>query len=91
MSTREYHAFRSMQCICTIQRSARSSFTSGKLTIREPPSRGYVRNGRVRIQSGIPFGASFWKKPGALIPSRKRFIVNGRSRRCGMTAGATSR
>ena len=60
----------SMQCICTIQSSASVELTSGKSTSREPPSRGQVRNWRVGIQSGIPFGACFWKKPGLSIPSR---------------------
>ena len=46
---------------------------------------------RVGIQSGMPFGASFWKKNGAAAPSRKRFIVNGRSRRCGRTTGRDGR
>ena len=78
----------SMQCICTIQSSASRELTSGKSTRREPPSRGCVSNRRVGIHDGIPFGACFWKKPSPAMPSRYRFIVNGRSRRCGTIAGA---
>ena len=80
----------SMQCICTIHRSASSSFTRGKSTSRDSPSRGKVRKRRVGIQSGIPLGAFFWKKDGAAAPSRKRFIVNGRPRRWGTSTGATA-
>ena len=40
-------------------------------------------------QLGMPFGACFWKKLPPDSPSRQRFIVNGRSRRCGRIAGAT--
>jgi hypothetical protein len=60
----------SMQCICTIQRSASGALTSGKSTSREPPSRGCVVKRRVGIHDGIPFGACFWKKPWPAIPSR---------------------
>ena len=67
LSTREYHAFMSMQWNCTIQSSASSSLTSGKSTSRSPPSRGCVRNVRVGIQSGMPFGACFWKNEPPLI------------------------
>ena len=56
---------------------------------RRPRAR-QVRNCRVGIQSGMPFGACFWKKQPPGSPSRQRFIVNGRSRRCGTIAGATS-
>jgi hypothetical protein len=80
----------SMQCICTIQRRASSSFTSGKSTSRELPSRGKVRKRFVGIQSGMPLGASFWKNDPPAAPSRKRFIVNGRFRRWGTSAGATA-
>ena len=80
----------SMQCICTIQRSASGELTSGKSTSRVPPSRGQVWNCRVGIQDGMPFGACFWKKLPPGSPSRQRFIVNGRSRRCGTIAGATA-
>ena len=78
----------SMQCICTIQSSASRLLTSGKSTSRDSRSsfrwpRGHVRNWRVGIQSGIPFGACFWKNEPPARPSRQRFIVNGRSRRCG--------
>ena len=90
LSTREYQAFMSMQCICTIQSSASRELTSGKSTSRDPPSRGHVRNCRVGIHDGIPFGACFWKKRPPASPSRQRFIVNGRSRRCGTIAGATA-
>ena len=80
----------SMQWNCTIQSSASRSFTSGKSTSREPPSRGHVRKRRVLIHDGIPFGACFWKKLPPRTPSRQRFIVNGRFFRCGTIAGATS-
>ena len=70
LSTREYHGFMSMQCICTIQSSASGEFTSGKSTSRAPPSRGCVVNRRVGIQDGMPFGACFWKNPSPAIPSR---------------------
>ena len=90
LSTREYHAFMSMQCICTIQSSASAELTSGKSTMREPPSRGNVSNGRVGIHDGMPFGACFWKKLPPASPSRQRFIVNGRSRRWGTSTGATA-
>ena len=90
LSTREYQAFMSMQCICTIQRSASTELTSGKSTSREPPSRGPGLNCLVGIQAGMPFGACFWKNAPPASPSRQRFIVNGRSRRCGRIAGATA-
>ena len=80
----------SMQCICTIQSSASRELTSGKSTSREPPSRGCVVNVRVGSQSGIPFGACFWKNEPPAIPSRQRFIVKGRSRRWGTSVGATA-
>ena len=51
----------SMQFICTIQSSASGELTSGKSTRRDPPPRGKVRNVRVGIQDGMPFGACFWK------------------------------
>ena len=38
----------------------------------------------------MPFGACFWKKDEPVMPSRQRFIVNGRSRRCGTSTGATA-
>ena len=44
------------------------ALTSGKSTSRVSPSRGQVRNRRVGIQSGIPFGACFWKKLPPAIP-----------------------
>jgi hypothetical protein len=90
LSTREYHAFMSMQWYCTIQSSASSSLTSGKSTSRSPPSRGWVRNWRVGSQSGMPFGACFWKNEPPATPSRQRFIVKGRSLRCGTIADATA-
>ena len=80
----------SMQCICTIHSSASSSLTSAKSTSLGSPSRGTVRNRRVLIHDGIPFGACFWKNAGPAIPSRQRFIVNGRFRRCGTSTGAIS-
>ncbi len=40
LSTREYHAFMSMQFICTIQSTASGELTSGKSTSRDPPPRG---------------------------------------------------
>ena len=63
----------------------------GKSTRRGPPSRGNVRNWRVGIQSGMPFGACFWKNTSPSIPCGYRFIVNGRSFRCGTIAGPTWR
>ena len=80
----------SMQWNCTIQSSASSSLTSGKSTSRVPPSRGAVRNCRVGSQSGMPFGACFWKNEPPATPSRQRFIVNGRSFRCGTITGETA-
>ena len=79
----------SMQCICTIHSSASREFTSGKSTSRDSPlpPRGQVRNSRVGIQAGIPFGACFWKKLPPGSPSRQRFIVNGLSFRCGTIHG----
>ena len=82
----------SMQCICTIQSSASRELTSGKSTSRDSPLPPAATSGtaRVGIQSGMPFGACFWKKLPPGRPSRQRFIVNGRSRRCGTIAGATA-
>ena len=57
---------------------------------RALPPRGHVRNWRVGIHDGIPFGACFWKKLPPARPSRHRFMVNGRSRRCGTIASATA-
>jgi hypothetical protein len=51
----------SMQFICTIQRIAAGELIRTKSTSREPPSRGWVVNCLVGIESGIPFGACFWK------------------------------
>jgi hypothetical protein len=51
----------SMQFICTIHTSAAGSLTSAKSTSRGPPSRGKVRNWRVGIHKGFPFGACLWK------------------------------
>ena len=65
LSTREYHVFRSMQPMFTIQSSASSSLTSGAWIVRRPPrlSRASTTsNARVGIHSGMCFGASFWKK-----------------------------
>ena len=81
----------SMQFICTIQSSASGEFTSGKSTSRDPPSRGWVRNVRVGIQEGIPFGACFWKYVSPADSVGSRFIVNGRLRRCGTSTGAIAR
>ena len=78
----------SMQFICTIHCSASGVPTSGKSTIRDSPVRRTVRNGRVGIHDGMPFGACFWKYDGVPTPMGVRFIVNGRSRRCGRIAGA---
>ena len=88
---REYHAFMSMQCICTIQSTASRESTSGKSTSLDSPlpPRGHVLNSRVGIQDGMPFGACFWKNAPPGRPSRQRFIVNGRSRRCGTSTSAT--
>ena len=81
----------SMQFICAIQSSASGELTRGKSTIRYPPSRGCVRKVRVGIQSGIPFGACFWKYASPASPYGLRFIVNGRLRRCGTSTGAIAR
>jgi hypothetical protein len=52
----------------TIQRSARSSFTSGYVIIRFcRDSLDVALNAFRSIQSGMCFGASFWKKN---LPSR---------------------
>ena len=51
----------SMQFICTIHTSAAVSLTSVKSTSRDSPSRGQVRNCRVGIHGGFPFGACLWK------------------------------
>ena len=73
----------SMQFICTIQTRAAVSLTSVKSTSRDSPSRGQVRNRRVGIHSGLPFGACLWKYAWPSIPWGYRFKVKGRSRRCG--------
>ena len=71
----------SMQCICTIQ--SRASRELHEREVDEPglalAARGQVRNCRVGIQAGMPFGACFWKKRRPASPSRQRFIVNGLS------------
>ena len=60
---REYHAFRSMQPMLTIQRSASSSFTTGRsihCSLRGE-SRVVTSVWKVGIQSGMWLGAFFWK------------------------------
>ena len=71
LSTREYHVFRSMQPMFTIQSSASSSLTIGAWILRRRlgASRVETSNSRVGIQSGMCFGASFWKKWPPAIPS----------------------
>ncbi len=78
----------STQFICTIHCTASRELRSGKSTSREPPPRGWVTNCRVGIHSGMPFGACFWKYASPWMPWGQRFIVNGRSRRCGTSTGA---
>ena len=48
-------------------------------------------NCRVGIQLGRCFGACFWKNTSPSMPCGYRFIVNGRSRRCGRIVGAAFR
>ena len=81
----------SMQCICTIQSSDILGVDEREVDEPRAALRA-ARSGtaRVGIQSGMPFGACFWKNALPAIPSRQRFIVNGRSRRCGTIAGATA-
>ena len=65
LSTREYHVFMSMQPMFTIQSSASSSLTSGDVDpprLRAASRASRPRTARVGIQSGMCFGASFWKK-----------------------------
>ncbi len=83
----------SMQPMFTIQSSASSSLTSAKSIRRRfgGLSRVEASNCRVGIQSGMCLGASFWKKNLPFQPSGYRFIVNGRSFRCGTSTGAMSR
>ena len=83
----------SMQPMFTIQRSASSSLTSGKLThlLRRGDSRVDTSARYVGIHSGMCDGASFWKKRPASIPSGHRTIVNGRFSRCGTSTGAIAR
>ena len=71
LSTREYHVFMSMQPMFAIQRSASSSLTSAKSIRRRwgGLSRVEASNCRVGIQSGMCFGASFWKKNLPFQPS----------------------
>ncbi len=61
----------STQPMFTIQRRAASSFTSAKFThfFRRGLSRVETSARCVGIQSGMCFGASFWKKCCASIPS----------------------
>ena len=61
----------SMQPMFTIQSRASSSFTSGKSITRRFGGRSRVdaSNARVGIQSGMCFGASFWKKNFPFQPS----------------------
>src|SRR5262249_45947042 len=68
LSTREYHAFMSMQLFCTMNSTASVEFTSAKSTSRAPPSRGCVVYRRVEIQLGRCFGACFWKKTSPSMP-----------------------
>jgi hypothetical protein len=55
----------------TIQSSARASFTSGASIQRRFGGRSRVETWTRKrgIQSGIPFGASFWKKAFPKAPS----------------------
>jgi len=62
-----------------------------RVVLSLPEPRDTVSTRSVGIQAGMCFGASFWKKWPPSIPSGYRFIVNGRSRRCGTSAGATRR
>ncbi len=68
---REYHALRSMQPMFTIQSSDSSSFTSGAWIsrVRRGASRVVALTGTRLIHSGIPRGASFWKKKSPCQPS----------------------
>ena len=71
LSTREYQVFMSMQPMFAIQSRASSSLTSGKSIRRRfgGLSRVEASNCRVGIQSGMCFGASFWKKNLPFQPS----------------------
>ena len=83
----------STQAMLTIHSSAASSFTSGAAIVFfvRARSRAETRNCRRGIHSGMCEGASFWKKKSPCHPSGYRFIVNGRSLRCGTSTGATAR
>jgi hypothetical protein len=60
-----------MQPMFAIQSSASSSLTSGAriVRVRRGRSRVVASTGTVGIQSGMCFGASFWKKYPPSIPS----------------------
>ena len=93
LSIREYHVLQSMQPMFTIQSSPSSSSTIGASILRvlRGDSRVLTVIGTRLIQSGMCLGASFWKKNLPFQPSGYRFIVNGRSFRCGTSTGATAR
>ena len=61
-STRDAHAFRSMQPMLTIHRSASSSFDERVVDHPHLAVRLEAGNGARGIQSGMWPGASFWKK-----------------------------
>ncbi len=70
MSTREYHAFMSMQPMFAIQSSAASSFTSGaSIHFFCRPSRVDTSTRKRGIHSGMCDGASFWKNALPNAPS----------------------
>ena len=71
MSTREYHAFMSIQPMLAIQVRASSSLTTGASIQRFFGGRSRVETCTWKrgIHSGIPFGASFWKNALPYAPS----------------------
>ena len=83
----------SMQPMFTIQSRASSSSTTGNETVRCARSfeRVVTSVAKVRIQSGMWEGASFWKNAFPNAPSGYRRIVNGLPFRCGTSTGATAR
>ena len=78
----------SMQCICTIQRSA--SARVDEREVDEPRTRpraarsGTAASGSTTASPSAPASGRSCRPAS---PSRQRFIVNGRSRRCGRIAG----
>ena len=80
----------SMQPALAIHTTASGSLTSGKRMIRAPASEP-EGSGATGIQPGMCGGRSFWKKWSPAMPSGRRIIVKGRSRRWGTRAGATAR